>query len=386
MTNSKALGGIWGHLADSIIQLQSSGEVLIQSCLWWQALSAEPPTQLLLCVLMLLVLLLAKSRLGYFCEDEPWGNINAGKVRGLHMPVVSILPPEKPLFSLQTLFVHCNIFFSSKAIPMWFMSWFLQACLISQPLLALSRLITKQVCLEKVPSCYSLQSGSVLPYISGQVMAPNHALCFTEQMATAFCVFWKSLENCVFNWRERMADLLLVKSRGSRCFMQCSSLVCSLCFASLTFSPVVPGLEKRKGETPNSFSLGKKEAGSLECSWICVVLPHPIPPYFTTTHAAGCSRGRRTEKNLSRGVLRSKGEKWGINCMHQDNVRRGEPEKWIIHCWFLYMGRYMGEKSPTLVGRSWIFCIWVNGQCHCRDDPKSPLTFVNAADSVYITC
>lgn len=71
MTNSKALGGIWGHLADSIIQLQSSGEVLIQSCLWWQALSAEPPTQLLLCVLMLLVLLLAKSRLGYFCEDEP---------------------------------------------------------------------------------------------------------------------------------------------------------------------------------------------------------------------------------------------------------------------------------------------------------------------------
>lgn len=133
--------------------------------------------------------------------------------------------------------------------------------------------------------------------------------------------------------------------------------VCSLCFASLTFSLVVPGLEKRKGETPNSFSLGKKEAGSLECSWVCVVLPHPIPPYLTTTHAAGCSRGRRTEKNLSRGVLRSKGEKWGINYMHQDNVRRGEPEKWIIHCWFLYMGRCLEEKSPTLEGRSWIFCI-----------------------------
>lgn len=71
MTRSKALGGIWGHLADSIIQLLSFREVLIQSCLWWQALSAEPPTQLLLCLLMLLVPLLAKSRLGYFCEDEP---------------------------------------------------------------------------------------------------------------------------------------------------------------------------------------------------------------------------------------------------------------------------------------------------------------------------
>lgn len=59
-------------------------------------------------------------------------------------------------------------------------------------LLALPCLLTWQVSVEKVsssPHAISLWSGSVLLYISGQVMALNHALGFTEQMATVFCRF-----------------------------------------------------------------------------------------------------------------------------------------------------------------------------------------------------
>lgn len=69
-TNSKALGRIWGHLADSIFSYSLSGRCSFRTVSGGRALSAEPPTQLLLCLLVLLIALLAKSRLGCFCGDE----------------------------------------------------------------------------------------------------------------------------------------------------------------------------------------------------------------------------------------------------------------------------------------------------------------------------
>lgn len=57
-----------------------------------------------------------------------------------------------------------------------------------------------------------------------------------------------------------------------------------------------------------------------------VVLFYPNIPCFTATHVVGCGRGRRA-KNLSRGVTRSKGEKWKVTPMSWDNGRRDGGEK-----------------------------------------------------------
>jgi len=71
MTNSEALGRIQGYLADSIFSYSLSGRCSSRVVSGGRVVSAEPPTQLLLRLLLLLVPMLAKSRPGCFCRDEP---------------------------------------------------------------------------------------------------------------------------------------------------------------------------------------------------------------------------------------------------------------------------------------------------------------------------
>ena len=131
------------------------------------------------------------------------------------------------------------------------------------------------------------------------------------------------------------------------------------CFAPLPSSIVIPVLEKGKKWDSKLFSpLGKKEAGRLECCCGCVVLPHPIPPDFTTARAVGCGRSRRAKKNHSRSVPRSKGQKWEVTSMSWDSSGRGGAEKWIVHYWSHRWGG-VWEITDTCGGELDFLHCWV---------------------------
>lgn len=153
----------------------------------------------------------------------------------LHIQTVSILPPVKPLFLLQILFVHHNTFFqvcspllSKGASSMWCRIWFLRCFLISCPLPALPKLPTWPVCLEKVtssPHAIPLWSGLALLYIPGHVIAFSAMTLVLLSRWLPFFVDSEKDGKTVFNLVEGTADLPSVDNGGSRCSVQCSSLV-----------------------------------------------------------------------------------------------------------------------------------------------------------------
>lgn len=238
MTNSKALGRIRGHLADSIFSYSLSGRCSSRAVSGGRALSAEPPTQLLLHLLVLLVPLLAKSRLGCFCGEAPWGGGITGRVMCVNCKyrLTQFYLQKSPYF-------HFGTFLSIAATFSRFAPCFCPTeqfpcvsgadfCVISLfrtlfwPCLACSPVSSVQ---KRSPHHLMLLLWglglSCLTFLARSQPLAVTLVSLSRWLLVFFVDSEKDWKTLVFNPGERAADLLSVDSGGSKCSAQCSSLL-----------------------------------------------------------------------------------------------------------------------------------------------------------------
>lgn len=287
----QSLGRIQGHLADSIFSYSLSGRCSSRAVSGGRALSAEPPTQLLLRLLVLLVPLLAKSRPGCFSGDEPGGGVITGRVMCVTCArQLSQFYLQKSPYSYFRSSLSIATPFSRFALPFSTMEQFpcdsgADFCTVSLlHTLSWPRLAcTPGQSVGKMPPHHLMLFLCGLGLCCLTPLARSRLSTMTLVSQSKWLLFFadseKRLENCR-NLGKRTADALSADNGGSRCSAQCFSLVTFgenglTFFFPLTFSTVLPGLEEAIHEIPNFFlPWAREKQEGLNAA--VIVLSHPI--------------------------------------------------------------------------------------------------------------